>query len=40
MQSLIEQIKSGHIWDFPGGIHPPENKIQSNKCSPAMSPVP
>ncbi|MCL9782606.1 electron transport complex subunit RsxC [Vibrio sp. S4M6] len=29
MLSLIEQIKSGAMWDFPGGIHPPENKTQS-----------
>ncbi|MFC3022647.1 electron transport complex subunit RsxC [Vibrio zhugei] len=29
--SLIEQIKSGKLWDFPGGIHPPENKKQSTK---------
>ncbi|WP_367987020.1 electron transport complex subunit RsxC [Vibrio sp. NTOU-M3] len=31
MLSLIEQIKSGSLWDFPGGIHPPENKAQSLK---------
>lgn len=30
MLSLIEQIRHGMIWDFPGGIHPPENKIQSS----------
>ncbi|WP_162063272.1 electron transport complex subunit RsxC [Vibrio taketomensis] len=29
MLSLIEQIKSGALWDFPGGVHPPENKLQS-----------
>ncbi|MGY3569084.1 electron transport complex subunit RsxC [Vibrio paucivorans] len=29
MLSLIEQIKSGALWDFPGGVHPPENKQQS-----------
>ncbi|MEH0666527.1 electron transport complex subunit RsxC [Vibrio scophthalmi] len=29
MLSLIEQIKSGTLWQFPGGIHPPENKQQS-----------
>ncbi|PML94769.1 electron transport complex subunit RsxC [Vibrio breoganii] len=29
MLSLIEQIRSGHLWDFPGGIHPPEHKAQS-----------
>ncbi|GAA5646500.1 electron transport complex subunit RsxC [Vibrio proteolyticus] len=31
MLSLIEQIKSGALWDFPGGVHPPENKAQSTK---------
>ncbi|EMB49541.1 electron transport complex protein RnfC [Vibrio mimicus CAIM 602] len=31
MLSLIEQIKSGKLWDFPGGIHPFENKHQSNR---------
>ncbi|MDA9557809.1 electron transport complex subunit RsxC [Vibrio sp.] len=31
MQSLIQQIQSGRLWDFPGGIHPPENKKQSNQ---------
>ncbi|WBA14053.1 electron transport complex subunit RsxC [Salinivibrio proteolyticus] len=30
MLSLIEQIKHGQVWDFHGGIHPPENKKQSN----------
>ncbi|OEF23780.1 electron transport complex subunit RsxC, partial [Vibrio rumoiensis] len=30
MPSLIEQIRHGQIWDFPGGIHPPENKVQSS----------
>ncbi|WP_076587495.1 electron transport complex subunit RsxC [Vibrio ostreicida] len=29
MLSLIEQIKSGALWGFPGGVHPPENKRQS-----------
>ncbi|EGR2838766.1 electron transport complex subunit RsxC [Vibrio cholerae] len=31
MLSLIQQIKSGKLWDFPGGIHPFENKHQSNR---------
>ncbi|NUY56414.1 electron transport complex subunit RsxC [Salinivibrio sp. EAGSL] len=31
MESLIEQIKHGQIWDFHGGIHPPEHKTQSNQ---------
>ncbi|WP_261874275.1 electron transport complex subunit RsxC [Vibrio rarus] len=29
MLSLIEKIRSGHLWEFPGGVHPPENKSQS-----------
>ncbi|KJY81460.1 electron transporter RnfC [Vibrio galatheae] len=29
MLSLIEQIKSGALWTFPGGVHPAENKSQS-----------
>ncbi|MBM0491522.1 electron transport complex subunit RsxC [Aeromonas jandaei] len=31
MQSLLERIKAGDIWDFHGGIHPPENKLQSSQ---------
>ncbi|WP_114765693.1 electron transport complex subunit RsxC [Vibrio rhodolitus] len=31
MQPLIKQIKNGALWDFPGGVHPPENKLQSLK---------
>ena len=27
---LIEQIKQGKLWSFHGGIHPAENKAQSN----------
>ncbi len=26
MTSLIEQIKAGRLWQFPGGIHPPGQK--------------
>ncbi|MGL5109773.1 MAG: electron transport complex subunit RsxC, partial [Vibrio ordalii] len=33
MLSLIEQIKAGTLWNFPGGIHPPENKQQSNQTA-------
>ncbi|WP_425665991.1 electron transport complex subunit RsxC [Vibrio tubiashii] len=29
MLSLIEQIKTGALWTFPGGVHPAENKSQS-----------
>ncbi|ANS84826.1 Electron transport complex subunit [Vibrio scophthalmi] len=31
MLSLIKQIRTGALWDFPGGVHPPENKQQSLK---------
>ncbi|MBW3696494.1 electron transport complex subunit RsxC [Vibrio sp. T187] len=31
MISLIEQIRSGSIWSFPGGVHPADNKTQSNQ---------
>ncbi|MDD1794959.1 electron transport complex subunit RsxC, partial [Enterovibrio sp. ZSDZ42] len=31
MSTLIEQIKQGQVWDFHGGIHPPENKRQSSE---------
>ncbi|MGY3885358.1 electron transport complex subunit RsxC [Aeromonas aquatica] len=30
MQHLLERIKAGTLWDFHGGIHPPENKDQSS----------
>ncbi|PCD88720.1 electron transport complex subunit RsxC [Vibrio mediterranei] len=40
MLSLIEQIKSGSLWDFPGGVHPQENKKQSNQSSIAKANIP
>ncbi len=40
MLSLIDQIKAGHLWDFPGGIHPPENKFQSNQLAPVEAELP
>ncbi|MGR5141286.1 electron transport complex subunit RsxC, partial [Photobacterium sp. DNB23_23_1] len=33
MLSIIEQIKQGQLWDFPGGIHPSENKTLSNRTA-------
>ncbi|WP_117233330.1 electron transport complex subunit RsxC [Vibrio maerlii] len=33
MLSLIEQIRTGSLWDFPGGVHPAEHKKQSLKES-------
>ncbi|USD31747.1 MULTISPECIES: electron transport complex subunit RsxC [Vibrio] len=40
MLSLIEQIKSGALWDFPGGVHPAENKKQSTKSQIARASIP
>ncbi len=31
--SLLEQIKQDKIWEFPGGIHPPEQKSLSNQTA-------
>ncbi|WP_332400900.1 electron transport complex subunit RsxC [Vibrio metschnikovii] len=39
MLSLIEQIQAGRLWDFPGGIHPPENKQQSTQTAIAHAPI-
>nr|WP_286342941.1 electron transport complex subunit RsxC [Ferrimonas sp. YFM] len=40
MQTLIEEIDSGKLWSFPGGIHPPENKEQSNQTPIDLLPLP
>ncbi|CAH0525520.1 electron transport complex subunit RsxC [Vibrio hippocampi] len=40
MLSLIEQIQSGLLWDFPGGVHPVENKTQSNQTAIAEAIIP
>nr|WP_028110567.1 electron transport complex subunit RsxC [Ferrimonas futtsuensis] len=40
MQTLIEEIDSGKLWNFPGGIHPPENKEQSNQTPIDLLPLP
>jgi len=40
MLSLIDQIKTGRLWSFPGGIHPPENKQQSNQEIPVNASIP
>ncbi|OLQ90666.1 electron transport complex subunit RsxC [Vibrio panuliri] len=39
MLSLIKQIKTGALWDFPGGVHPPENKQQSLQTAVARASV-
>lgn len=31
---------SRHIWDFPGGVHPPENKKQSSESEIQSLPIP
>ncbi|MGR5155485.1 electron transport complex subunit RsxC [Vibrio owensii] len=40
MLSLIEQIRTGSLWDFPGGVHPAENKKQSNKTELVHASIP
>ncbi|HCG8130594.1 TPA: electron transport complex subunit RsxC [Vibrio parahaemolyticus] len=40
MLSLIEQIRTGSLWDFPGGVHPAENKKQSNKANLVRASIP
>ncbi|MFG0730777.1 electron transport complex subunit RsxC [Photobacterium damselae] len=40
MQSIIEQIKHGKLWDFHGGIHPAENKAQSSQAPIAFAGIP
>ncbi|MBC7004084.1 electron transport complex subunit RsxC [Photobacterium sp. BZF1] len=40
MLSIIEQIKQGQLWDFPGGIHPAENKTLSNRTAITHAGVP
>ena len=31
MTDVISRYNSGKLWDFAGGIHPPEMKSQSNQ---------
>lgn len=38
--TLLEQVKLGKIWDFPGGVHPPERKHLSNGSAIAEFPMP
>jgi len=33
VDSLVDKIKSGYLWDFPGGVFPPERKSLSNSQS-------
>ncbi|KZW99799.1 electron transporter RnfC [Pseudoalteromonas luteoviolacea] len=40
METLLEQIESGKLWQFPGGIHPPEQKFVSNQIGIGNLPLP
>ncbi|MBQ4879927.1 electron transport complex subunit RsxC [Pseudoalteromonas luteoviolacea] len=40
METLLEQIESGKLWQFPGGIHPPEQKFLSNQAAIGSLPLP
>ncbi|GLP97886.1 electron transport complex subunit RsxC [Paraferrimonas sedimenticola] len=41
MQTLLEQIDQGKLWNIPGGIHPPTNKAHTSARPIAtMAPVP
>ncbi|WP_413112084.1 electron transport complex subunit RsxC [Thaumasiovibrio sp. DFM-14] len=39
MLDTIQQIKNGKLWDFPGGVHPQDNKQQSNQTPIAQAPL-
>ncbi|BBG58966.1 electron transport complex subunit RsxC [Providencia rustigianii] len=40
MFNLFNWLKKDNIWDFDGGIHPPENKLQSSQTPMRVSTVP
>ncbi|ASM50477.1 electron transport complex protein RnfC [Pseudoalteromonas espejiana DSM 9414] len=40
MEKLLEQIKKGTVWAFPGGVHPPQQKSLSNSARIARLPLP
>ncbi|WP_338367031.1 electron transport complex subunit RsxC [uncultured Pseudoalteromonas sp.] len=40
MEKLLEQIKKGIVWPFPGGVHPPQQKTLSNSARIARLPLP
>ncbi|MFI3247238.1 MAG: electron transport complex subunit RsxC, partial [Ferrimonas sp.] len=39
MPTLLQQLDSGHLWQFPGGVHPPERKTLSNQTAIARLPL-
>ena len=40
MEKLLEQIQKGTVWQFPGGVHPPQQKSLSNGANIARLPIP
>ncbi len=40
MDSLLERISRGELWQIPGGVHPPVNKSQSNSLPIHTLPLP
>ncbi|MDN4501003.1 electron transport complex subunit RsxC [Alteromonadaceae bacterium BrNp21-10] len=40
MKSIIDRIRQGRLWGFPGGIHPPARKSLSNQSSIEELPLP
>jgi electron transport complex protein RnfC len=40
VEKLLEQIKKGTVWAFPGGVHPPQQKTLSNSARIARLPLP
>ena len=40
MDKLLEQIQKGTVWQFPGGVHPPQQKSLSNGANIARLPLP
>uniref|UniRef100_A0A486XIA0 Ion-translocating oxidoreductase complex subunit C n=1 Tax=Rheinheimera sp. BAL341 TaxID=1708203 RepID=A0A486XIA0_9GAMM len=40
MPGLFQQIQAGKVWDFHGGIHPPQRKNQTSQKPIAVMPLP
>ncbi|WP_323836498.1 electron transport complex subunit RsxC [Photorhabdus africana] len=40
MFNLFNLLNKNKIWDFAGGIHPPEMKLQSSQCPLRIAPLP
>jgi Na+-translocating ferredoxin:NAD+ oxidoreductase subunit C len=38
--NIVNRINQGQLWDFPGGVHPPERKDLSNQVEIASIPLP